>query len=125
MAQGVSLDEGPPRSRPLVPARNALREDPAPTPHLREGLDCTGHVLWRVRGGELDADARLPFRNDGVAEPDDVDALGEQVSREIRGEARIAEHDGDDGVEAGLRLEARALHLVAKRPRVLHEPIAK
>ena len=49
-----------------------------------------------VLRGELHADARLALRHDREREADHVDALVEQALRELAGEARVAEHDGDD-----------------------------
>jgi len=90
-----------------------------------EGVHTAVDLLGCVRGGELDADARLALRNDGVGEADDVDPLGQEVGGHVLGQARLVEHDGHDGVHARLDVEARFGHPRAEADRVFLQSVAQ
>src|SRR5690606_29471801 len=68
---------------------------------------------------------RFALRDDGERESYDVDALVEKAPRELRGEARVAEHHRDDRRLALLQGEARLHHALAEAPRVVHEAVAE
>src|SRR5262249_43882298 len=120
-----------PRRRPATatirsPCRRApLPDDAEAFPHLRERRDRLLEVVRFVAGGDLHADARLAHRDDGEAEADDVDALGEELFREVLRELRVAEHDRADRVDAGADLEAGLRHLLAEPLRVGLELVAQ
>ena len=63
-----------------------------------------------VAGGELHANPRLALRDHGEGEADDVDPLVEELRGDGLGQARVIEHDGDDGVIAFLDLKTRRGH---------------
>ena len=50
--------------------------------------------------GDLGAEAGFAFRNDGVPEAFDVDAVVQEGVAHIHGDGRFAEHDRDDGMAA-------------------------
>lgn len=59
-------------------------------------------MLAGVGGGDLGADASGIAGDDGEEEADGVDAAVEESAGDLLGEFGVAEHDGDDGVLAGL-----------------------
>ena len=76
-------------------------------------------------GGQLDADAGLAARHHRIGEADDVDAVLEQVGGQLLGQAGVAQHDGHDGVGAGLDVEAGPRHAGAEVAGVVHQAIAQ
>ena len=74
---------------------------------------------------DLRADAGLALRHDGVAEADDVDALGEHALGELPGDVRVIEHHGNDRVRAFGHVEAQIDQRAAEILRVLLQLVAQ
>ena len=71
-----------------------------------EGGDGLVEVCGGVGGADLGADAGLAAGDDGEEKADGVDAEFEEAGGDFLGESGVADHDGNDGVFAGLESEA-------------------
>ena len=97
-----------------------LFQDAEVATDLLKGGDALVDVTVFVGCRELDADAGLVFRDDGVAESGDVDSLLLHPSGELLGECRVVEHHGTDGTLGRLDVEAEGGHLGAEVLDVVH-----
>jgi len=92
---------------------------------LAEAADGEIEVFLRVAGGDLRADAVASFRNDRIAETDDIHALFEHTACKFLRGLRIVQHNGDDGMLAGEQIEAELFHLRTEIARVLMNLVAQ
>src|SRR5688572_8965159 len=114
-------------------ANTANNANPAPillddgelAPDLCECVDGAVQVRPREARGHLRADARLALRHHREREADDVDAVREQAVGHAHREARIAQHDRDDGMLAGNQVEAQRAHAFAEVARVVEQALAE
>ena len=77
---------------------------------LLEGFDALVEVLVFVGGADLDADAGLAFRDDGIVEAGNEDALFLHLGGILLALGGIVDHHGADGALGGLAVEAFLLH---------------
>ena len=92
---------------------------------LRKGIDSILQLLVGVRGGQLHPDPGLVARHDGEGEANDIHAFAEHLVGHVCGEARVAKHDGHDGVLARPHVEAERGELGAEEARVLFELVSE
>ena len=93
--------------------------------YFYEGGDALVEVFALVAGGELNTDAGLALRHNGVVEAGDVDAFFLHLGGEDLRKFGVVEHHGADGALRWLDVEAGCPHLVAEVVDVLHEAVVQ
>src|SRR2546430_1961226 len=93
--------------------------------YLCKSFDGRLEIMPGMGGGDLNADAGFAFGNDGVREPDDVNAFGEHGIGELRGQGRVADHDRRDRVRAGQDIEPKLRHFSSEKARIVLEFVAQ
>src|SRR3989304_7255214 len=83
-------------------------EDLVLLPYFSEGSRGLVEMVFLVGGGELGADLRLAVGDDRGKEANSVDAVGEEIARDILGEFRVVEHDRDNRAFAFFDVESGA-----------------
>src|SRR5688572_23724685 len=94
------------RLRPTLRAGSGCANDAEAPTDLDERLDQAVDLRGRVRRAHLRTDARLALWHHRVEEADHVDALVEQLARELLGELGIVQHHRRDRMRARPDLEA-------------------
>src|ERR1700722_5070124 len=113
---GTSCSQIPGSARALTSAfiKMPLVNDGHIASRPAERLNDLIELFPGVCSTHLGANSRFSMGNDRKCEGDDIDALRLYAFRQLNGQRRIAEHDGNDGMFARNQLKSQTPHLFAE-----------